>query len=349
MSRARRREALKTLPTTLDEFYHRLLQDVHDDNMGILKKALYWLLLSARPLTVAELAEAVIISPTRPFLDPEERLDDEQCILTILPAGFVRIVSETIDYGNSERPSTEEQIDESQRNLRKSSPVIQLAHHSVKDYLLSSRVPKQELRIDYAFAQSVIERACVAYFIHVAQASSLFTQLPYGEFTLLDYVASYWPYHMLVVGGHDEVLFRYLTINLFRNSPRVSLIRGGTGDDDSYTLANELPFPCSRGSPCVQCTRLSLERQYALLSSSNNPTTFQPELLFQFLVPGKTLCLFRKFRAVIDIYRLSDESPHKSECRTVCKQQRNGLGIVRNAHPPDVGILETSRSQRRRA
>jgi predicted transcriptional regulator len=72
-SRAKRREAIQVLPKTLDDFYHRLLEDIDDNNRDILKKALIWLLLSARPLTVAELAEAVIVSPTRPFFDPDER------------------------------------------------------------------------------------------------------------------------------------------------------------------------------------------------------------------------------------------------------------------------------------
>jgi hypothetical protein len=154
-SRAKRREAIQVLPKTLNDFYHRLLEDINDDNRDILKKALIWLLLSAKPLTVAELAEAVIVSPTRPFIDPGERFDDSQSLLTIIPGGFVRILS---DPGNFEESSAEGQSDENYENSAKVSPTIQLVHHSVKDYLLSGRVARQEFQIESLLAHKVLKR-----------------------------------------------------------------------------------------------------------------------------------------------------------------------------------------------
>jgi hypothetical protein len=99
-------------------------------------------MLSARPVTVAELAEAVIVRPIRPFLDPDERFDDEQSLLTIVPGEFGRIFS---DRDNFEESNAERQNDESYGNSARFSPTIQSAHHSVKDYLLSSRVARQDL------------------------------------------------------------------------------------------------------------------------------------------------------------------------------------------------------------
>ncbi|CZR62743.1 uncharacterized protein PAC_12640 [Phialocephala subalpina] len=293
-SRAKRREALKMLPKSLDDFYHGLLEGVNDDNLGVLKKALNWLLLSARPLTVAELAEAVIISPDRPFLDPEERFDDEHYILAILPGGFVRILSETSDRGNFEGSGAEEENDKSHRNPDRFSLTVQLAHQSVKDYLLSTRVARQEFRVDRISACNMLKEACMAYFVYVAQAPPPPTQDPFHEFALLRYVSTYWPYHMAGVKRHDEVLVQYLAVNIFQNSLGVSLEQGVIGDNKGYFLANELRFPCSRGSPCEQCARLSLRRQWALRPCLDDCIGSQLDSRHHFLVPDYLMSHFAK-------------------------------------------------------
>jgi hypothetical protein len=81
---------LDAVPRTLDSFYHRLLDDVSEEHFEIVGKALSWLLFAARALTLTELAEAVIVESTRPYLDLDERFDDEECLLEILPPGFIR-------------------------------------------------------------------------------------------------------------------------------------------------------------------------------------------------------------------------------------------------------------------
>ena len=273
------------LPKTLDAFYHRLLEDVDDVNQDILKKALIWLLLSARPLTVAELAEAVIISPTRPFFDPEERFDDEQCILAILPGGFVKLLWEPGDRENFEWSSAEEQKDKSHGNPGRFSPTIQLAHHSVKDYLLSSRVARPEFKTDCVLAHNMLKEACMAYLVYVAKAPSVRRQDPFHEFAFLHYVSTCWPYH-ITDEHHDEVLARHIAVTLSQGSLGINLIQEGIMGNKGYLLANELRFTCSSGSPCEQCTRLSLRRQWALLRRFNDSNVSQLESLSIFLVPG---------------------------------------------------------------
>ena len=286
-SRAKRREALQVLPKTLDDFYHRLLEYIDDDDRDILKKALIWLLLSARPLTVAELAEAVIISPTRPFFDPDERFDDEQSLLAILPGGFVKTRSRTGDRGNFERSSVEWQIDKSHGNSGKFSPAIQLAHPSVKDYLLSRRVARQEFQTDMILGCNVLKEICMAYLLYVAQASAQFREDPFGEFPLLRYVSTYWPYHLTGAEYHDLILARHLAF-AFSSSPfELTITQSRIRDDDrGYLLANELHVICSRASPCEQCTRISLKRYQTLIPLFIDYSASQFEQLDYFLIPG---------------------------------------------------------------
>jgi hypothetical protein len=228
------------------------LEDTNDDNKDILKKALIWLLLSARPLTVAELAEAVIVSPIRPFLDPDERFDDEQSLLMIIPGGFVRIFS---DRDNFEESNAERQNDEKYGNSARFSPTIQLAHHSVKDYLLSSRVARQDFQTDKIWARNILKETCMAYLLSVTPALAQLREDPFEEFPLLRYVSTYWRYHLTGAELHDQILARHLAATFAQGSFESTLTQGGARDDErDYQLANELGGRCSSGSPCQQCT-----------------------------------------------------------------------------------------------
>lgn len=96
---------MTTLPKSLNHCYDRLMEDIDESNYGIAQKALTWLLFSARPLTLAELAEAIMVKSTEPYFVAAKRFDDENCILSIIPAGFVRLVfddrSRSWDYMHS--------------------------------------------------------------------------------------------------------------------------------------------------------------------------------------------------------------------------------------------------------
>ena len=53
--------ALYKMPRTLDKTYERVLSAIYEEYSDEVKSALYWLAFSARPITVAELAEACSI------------------------------------------------------------------------------------------------------------------------------------------------------------------------------------------------------------------------------------------------------------------------------------------------
>lgn len=66
------RTAIKTLPGTLDETYERILCSVAgDDERQIVRLLLQFVIFAARPMTINELAEAVVIDNDETVLDEE--------------------------------------------------------------------------------------------------------------------------------------------------------------------------------------------------------------------------------------------------------------------------------------
>lgn len=94
-SPAHRRSTLTALPHSLYESYDQQMANLEGRHLLAAQKALTWLLFAARPLTVAELAEAVILSSGTPCIDQDERFDEAERILAIIPSSFVRFDSGT--------------------------------------------------------------------------------------------------------------------------------------------------------------------------------------------------------------------------------------------------------------
>ncbi|KAF7891938.1 hypothetical protein EAF00_008240 [Botryotinia globosa] len=72
------RKGLNQLPSSLNKFYERALKDIPEEDQCYVKTALQWLTYTARPLTVSELSEAVIVQiESPPYLNEDERLSCE--------------------------------------------------------------------------------------------------------------------------------------------------------------------------------------------------------------------------------------------------------------------------------
>ena len=78
------RKTLKNLPKTLDDTYDRILASIPDETLQIARSALMLLTHSIRPLTLQELAEAMVIDYEGQCFDPSEhRLTNYRCVLEI--------------------------------------------------------------------------------------------------------------------------------------------------------------------------------------------------------------------------------------------------------------------------
>ncbi|KAF1838785.1 hypothetical protein BDW02DRAFT_626846 [Decorospora gaudefroyi] len=119
-NRAMLRKSLATLPRTLDQTYDRILSTISEEYSVYAMRILQWLTFSARPLSVAEIAEVVAIDGSRdPAFDRDEVLED--------PLEALNICSSLVTIATSEADETS---------------IIALAHYSVQEYLVSDRISK---------------------------------------------------------------------------------------------------------------------------------------------------------------------------------------------------------------
>jgi hypothetical protein len=106
------RRALGELPDGLDDSYKRILLAVSKHDVEIVRRILSWLAFAILPVTLEELCEVVAIEPGLESIDDEMRLSSTEDILSLCSS----LVNVT-DKGH-----------------------VQLAHRSVKDFLLSAKI-----------------------------------------------------------------------------------------------------------------------------------------------------------------------------------------------------------------
>jgi ankyrin repeat protein len=156
------KRVLEMLPRTLDNFYDRALQDISEPHQRFAAVALQWLAFSARPLSLSELAEAIVIRPEEdPSFNHDERLMDEFQIVEFLPAGLVRKVYRRQPWTDGRWLSRSEEV-----------AFIEFAHFSVLEYLKSGRMDPK-LRATYQVqeqaAHTMIAASCFSYMLYVGK------------------------------------------------------------------------------------------------------------------------------------------------------------------------------------
>jgi hypothetical protein len=78
------RKTLKALPKSLDETYDRILLNIDEQHCDQAYKVLQWLAFSARPVTLAEVAEGLVVDLDQGcMLEADAKLQDPYDILTI--------------------------------------------------------------------------------------------------------------------------------------------------------------------------------------------------------------------------------------------------------------------------
>lgn len=172
-------KALKELPRTLDDTYERMLSSIDETYQSEARRALFWLAFSQRTLSINEVAEAACIDPDSevPF-DPEDRFHaPANDILEIL--GSLVTVSTNND-----------------NDVLKGDCGIKLAHFSVREYLLSSRLHNTPSAI-FSTSEVAIHRwcmrSCLAYFIKFSYTQKSILDIP--EACFFEYACLYWSYH----------------------------------------------------------------------------------------------------------------------------------------------------------
>ena len=137
------KKVLLELPPDLDSTYDDILLRVHPTDKLYLTRALQFVAFSARPMTLAEVAEAIIIENDISEVDEDSRLQQPQDLLEIGKSLLVTSYTEFYD-----------------------KKTLELAHYSVKEYLVSERVrkgPASDFALDKTLADIYIAKCCLTY------------------------------------------------------------------------------------------------------------------------------------------------------------------------------------------
>ncbi|MCJ1307340.1 hypothetical protein MMC25_000986 [Agyrium rufum] len=192
--------ALQSLPRGLDETYIKILyrmKEENEDNLDELKSLLRWLVINSGPLSFAQLAEAISISPADTARDVDAILTD--------PLDIMGICGSLITIHSDPGKEANEQS------------TVQLAHLSIRDYLTSSRIKNSsvaELAVDIAEADAIAAETCLQYigfsdfsgpYSSVTQQRSLFS-----AYRFLRYACCNWTSHLVSATSTGVSLHRFL-------------------------------------------------------------------------------------------------------------------------------------------
>jgi ankyrin repeat protein len=205
------RKKLNNLPKTLDATYERILKNIPDLYQRETKTILTLLSFSARPMSIQEVAEATAVSLETQCFTPEERFPDPYNLLEFC-SSLVSLVSPGDAWSDWRREGI----------FRFSQPpadvqVLQFAHFSVKEYLLSDRTQKSipcALRINEHLSHSHIAQTSLLYLLDFNNGKRV-SQFDHKEFPFLEYSALHWTTHLSVMDPSDHHSIEPLILRLF--------------------------------------------------------------------------------------------------------------------------------------
>jgi ankyrin repeat protein len=187
----RLRQALNTLPKTLDDTYARILENVPEGYSTQIARILNLLIWSDWDFEMDELVDAVATDLDQdPAFDTRNRMP--------VPRDILRLCSSLITVSS-----------------KKYSENVQLAHFSVKEYLVSNHAPEGfEFLLSETVSRSHLARLCLTYLICVSHlfkldqsVQAIDTDKIYVEFPFVLYSSNHWMDHFRAVGTQDESLY----------------------------------------------------------------------------------------------------------------------------------------------
>jgi ankyrin repeat protein len=231
------RKTLQSLPSTLDETYARILRNIDESWSQYVAQILQWLVFSATPLRLTEVAELVAIDIEEdPPLDPNRRLSEPKDILTMCsslismtkekvshrPGGQINyegISQEYLDYEDIVyNPESDADVNRENTASEDSKVIVRLAHFSVKEYLVSRQIrvgPTIQYTILEVPVNAVIAEICLVYLFQFDERDSL-TYQSLEMSPLLCYAARNWITHARIAGNNSDRLTT-LIMTLFLN------------------------------------------------------------------------------------------------------------------------------------
>jgi ankyrin repeat protein len=169
--------ALNELPETLDATYARSLEEIDEQNWEYAHRLFQCVAAASRPLRIDELAEFLAFdfeAGSTPTLLPDWRPEDPAHTVLSICSSLLAVVK-----------------------LRDGSSVVQFAHFSVKEYLMSTRLAKAKgtishFHISMTPAHAIVAQACLGVLLHLDENV---TEDSLGKFPLAEYAAEHWVDH----------------------------------------------------------------------------------------------------------------------------------------------------------
>ena len=184
------RRTLKELPESLDETYERILKEIKKPNKHLAQRVLQCLVVAARPLRVAELAEVLAVdfddAEEIPRLNPGWRWEDQEQALLFACSSLIAIV----EAGDVEAIDSDLDVEVGD------SRVVQFSHFSVKEFLTSSRLATASEKIsnyyvDLEPAHMVLAQTCLGVLQQIQD--DVYGYIP--DHPLARYAAKHWTSH----------------------------------------------------------------------------------------------------------------------------------------------------------
>ena len=164
------------LPKTLDETYERTLEDIGDQNWEYAHRLFQCVAAASRPLSVEELAEFLAFDfeaeSTPEYLEDWRPEDPGHAVFSTCSSLLT-----VVNVGDSR--------------------VIQFAHFSVKEYLVSTRIDKAKetvsrFHVSMTSAHTMVAQACLGTLLYLDES---ITRTSLKKYPLAEYAAEHWIGH----------------------------------------------------------------------------------------------------------------------------------------------------------
>ncbi len=196
------RQTLRDLPIGLYETYDRILLNVPEVHQVHVQRALIWLAFSRGPMTLGQVAEAVLVGREQHSMDLGDQFRDVHDLLDLC-SSFVCLVG-TPPLGSCiQFFQTEFDI----QHINSDADVfLRLAHSSVKGYILSDRANIATLsmhRLTPGMAQHSMAEVCLIY-LNRFNEQSLIRDEEFRRHPFLVYAAYNWWFHYDELPAEEE-------------------------------------------------------------------------------------------------------------------------------------------------
>ena len=151
-SRAEARKALGNMPETLDKTYERMLRNVRPNLCDYAIRLLQWLCIAGGPVDLDDIMEAFATCiGEESYFDPDARFVSSDKVLALCPGLITRCNDDGFWRDH-----------------------VQIAHYSVKEYLVSNRLPTApnplyKFRVELPLANLAMAKTCLVYAIFAPQ------------------------------------------------------------------------------------------------------------------------------------------------------------------------------------